>query len=248
MGRRRGAMVDSTVEATVTTVVGKLIANMTNTSANSSTEVSAPPSSLAPEAGRTVDSVILWLVTVFYFSVSAAALGYFVARWRRRVYGADRVLLRGGSGADMGGAVAQTNGDNEGLLAVVSAVIERATSITALAGAASWQQWENSRHRRASPNPGGRHRGGGAAGGGGRSRGWLGGLSTFLPGSQARAAAAKRDKQKSDHGHMDNEVLTAVWMEGPAAVGGTIGGSAVSPSNIGSTMTARDQQQQRGEN
>ncbi|TPP52242.1 hypothetical protein CGC21_16185 [Leishmania donovani] len=246
-------MAHSRVEATVTAVVGEMIANATSTSAPSSTKASAPSSSLQPEAERTIDSAILWLVTVFYFSVSAAALAYFVARWRQRVYGTDRVLLRGGSGADGGGAAAQMSAANEGLLATISAVIERATSITALAGAASWQRSENARHRRASQSPGGRHRGGGAAAGGGRSRSWLGGLAPFLPGSQARSAAAKRNKQKSDDVHIDSEALPTVWIDGAGAGGAihgaAIGGSAVPSSSIGPTMTARDQQQQqqRGE-
>ncbi|TPP44913.1 hypothetical protein CGC20_11955 [Leishmania donovani] len=206
-------MAHSRVEATVTAVVGEMIANATSTS-------------LQPEAERTIDSAILWLVTVFYFSVSAAALAYFVARWRQRVYGTDRVLLRGGSGADGGGAAAQMSAANEGLLATISAVIERATSITALAGAASWQRSENARHRRASQSPGG---------------------------SQARSAAAKRNKQKSDDVHIDSEALPTVWIDGAGAGGAihgaAIGGSAVPSSSIGPTMTARDQQQQqqRGE-
>lgn len=249
MDRRSGAMANSRVETTVTTVVAEMIANATSTSAPSSTEASAPSSSLTPAPERTIDSVILWLVTLFYFSVSAAAVAYFVARWRRRVHGTDRVLLRGGFGADGGGVVAQVNAAKEGLLATVSAVIERATSITALAGAASWQQSENARHRRASQSPGDRRRSGGAAAGGGRSRSWLGGLAPFLPGSPARSAAAKRNKQKSDDAHIDNEAPPTVWIDGASAGGashgGAIGGSAVPPSSIGPTMTARDQQ--RGE-
>ncbi|CAG9574580.1 hypothetical_protein [Leishmania major strain Friedlin] len=249
MERRRDAMAHNRVETTVTAVVSEMITNATSTSAPSSTEASVPSSSLPPEAERTINSAILWLVTVFYFSVCAAALACFVARWRRRVYRTDRVLLRGESGADSGGAAAQMNAANEGLLPTISAVIERATSITALASAAVWQRSENARHRRSSQSPGGRHRGGGAAAGGGRSRSWLGGLAPFLPGSQARSAAAKRHKQKSDDAHIDNEALHTVWVDGAAAGGAThgaaIGGSAVPSSSIGSTMAARDQQQQQ---
>ncbi|KAG5478001.1 hypothetical protein LSCM4_05399 [Leishmania orientalis] len=246
-------MAKNPVPTTVAAVVGEVIANATSTSTPSSTEPPFPSTSPTPADGWTIDSAILWLVTVFYFAVSGAALAYFVSRWRRRVYGNDRVL-RGGSGADGGGAGANTIATGEGLLGTIGAMIERATSITALAGAAAWRRSESARYRSTSQGSSARHRAGGAASGGGRGRSWLGGLALFLPGAQARSAAAKRNKQKSDDGHVDSDALPTVWSEGAgvggAGHGGVIGGSAVPSSSMGPTMTARDQQQQqqRGEN
>ncbi|KAG5477763.1 hypothetical protein LSCM1_05061 [Leishmania martiniquensis] len=245
-------MAEGPVPTTLTAVLGGLMTNTTSAPTHSSTDSPFPSTSPVPAGGWTIDSAIFWLVTIFYFAVSSAALAYFVSRWRRRVYGSDRVL-RGGAGADAGGAGANAIAVSEGLLATIGAMIERATSTTALAGAAAWQRSENTRHRSASQGPGTRHRGGGATGGSGRGLGWLGGLAPFLPGAQARSPAPKRSKQKSDDGHVDCDALPTVWNEGAGAGGaghgGVLGGSAVPSSSIGSTMTARDQQQQqRGEN
>ncbi|CAJ1025728.1 hypothetical protein IOCL2690_000445300 [Leishmania lindenbergi] len=247
MERRRGRVAANTVTVTMMAAVGEAIANTTHTSTPSSTESTVPPNSPMRTAEWTIDSAVLWLVTVFYFTVSATALAYFVARWRRRVYGTDRVLLRGGFRTDSSGAGANTNAVNEGLLSTISAVIERAASSTALAGAAAWQRSEIAQLLNASYSCGARHGGVGAASGGRRGRSWLGGFAPFLPGSRARSATAKRNKQKGDDGHGDSEALPTVWCEGAGGggtnPGGAVGGSAVPSSSMGLTMTAREQQQ-----
>ncbi|KAK7194153.1 hypothetical protein NESM_000328900 [Novymonas esmeraldas] len=203
---------------------------------------------LAPSAGTTswsVDSAMIWLVPLFYVAIVGTAFVCFIVRWRRRMYGADRTSSlgtdAGGGDADGGAAAAAANANRygEGLLATIAAMIDGATSKTALAGVAAWQRADNrARHRSSSPSPGPRHRGGG------HGQGWLSGLASFFNGTQSRpTTTSKRAKQRGDDGHPDTEATTAPWLDGGAATAG--GTSAVPSSSIAATLTARDQPQQQ---
>ncbi|KAG5503452.1 hypothetical protein JKF63_05591 [Porcisia hertigi] len=240
-------MITTPFATSTTAAVESMIANATSTSAPSPT--GTPSLETAPTPSNwTIDSAILWLVTVFYFSVSAASLAYFVSRWRQRVYGTDRVLLRGGSGVNGGGAGYHLNASREGLLASIAAMIERVTSSTTLSGAAAWQPSESAQHRSAMQSTRSLQRGGGAAGMRGLGQKWLKGLSPLSQGSQARRAAAKRNTQKFGD-HHEGEVFPTVWCDEGGAGGtdyvDTIGCSAVPPCSIAPTIVAREQQQQR---
>lgn len=191
----------------------------------------------------TMDVAMMWLVTCFYVAVTAAAAVYFVKRWRKRAYGRGSSLSGRGAGGREDRATLRGDGGDAGFIATIGAIIDRATSHSALYGAAAWEG--NARPLRGNNGAGTQFRSG-------TGTALLRKIVPYLPGAQGRAAAARRNKEKAEAageavevevgGGGGNCVVSGVATgraEGSPSPGGADGGG-VPPSEMPSTMTARD--------